>query len=293
LLGYVVSLLPHSMLRGLAVCIGYLLRLLSLHRYDVSVDNIRKAFPAYTDTEVNTIAQGAYTSLSITFLELLSTPYRTDGYIVSRFNFKQPELIRRFLTEMQPLIFLSGHFGNWEWGAYAAGILFNPLLIVIKNQRNTQADTILNSYRTRGGNRVVPMDKAAKDIISTIRSKGIVALLTDQAADPQKDIFVDFFSRPAVSFEAPASLALRYQVPVVCFYTIRRSDGTYDVEMEQIDHNDLQNNREGIATLVQRYVHSLEHYARLYPSLWSWQHKRWKYHLNDYPNTYYAHRISE
>lgn len=263
--------------------LGWILRKASRKRQAVTLDNIRHAFPEQDAKWHKRIMRLSYRNLGITLAEFVALPYLHDEEIASWFTYKNVQVVEKYLSQGKSIIFLSGHFGNWEFGAYSIGLRFNKeLIIVVKPQRNSEADILLNSYRTRATNSVVAMNSAARTLISAMDSGKIIAMLADQAADPIRDVFVDFFGRKAVTYKAPAYLALRSHVPIITGYVVRLPNGKYEVELQEIACDDVENTPEGIATIVQRYTRSLEDAIRQHPELWSWQHKRWKYNPNDY-----------
>jgi lauroyl/myristoyl acyltransferase len=61
-------------------------------------------------------------------------------------------------------------------------------------------------------------------------------------------------------------------------YSIRAADGNYDILAEEIPTHDLDGfNDTNVQELTRRHVRALERMVRKHPSLWLWQHKRWKH----------------
>ncbi len=257
---------------------GNILKFLSRSRWELTIKNLSSAFKNNSKSEIKIIANKCYQNLGITFLELLAMGRMTDQEISSRIKYKNPESLKELYSKGRGLILLSGHYGNWEYLAYTAGLhLEYPILIVVKNQKNKYADSLLNSFRTKGGNRTVSMYHAARDLVKELKNGGAVAMLADQSASWDKDIYVDFFGKPAATFEAPAALALKFNVPVIMGFSIRRNDGTYYVELNELKHDDLEDNKAGIEELTKRHVRELEKLIREHPEQWVWQHNRWKH----------------
>lgn len=201
-------------------------------------------------------------------------PIEISNYI----KYDNIELIDELLKKGKGLLLLSGHYGNWEYLAFSAGTLTGkPLNIVVKPQKNKKLDRILNTYRTKNGNKIIPMNKAAIEIVRIIKNKGMVALLADQAASKEKDIFVNFFGRPAVTYESPAKLALKFDIPIIIGFAERQDNYKYKVHLQEIKYDDLKNEENAIELLTQRHVALLEEQIRKNPSQWAWQHNRWKY----------------
>jgi KDO2-lipid IV(A) lauroyltransferase len=187
-------------------------------------------------------------------------------------------MINELHSRGKGVILLSGHFGNWELLAYSAGLFSGlPALIIVKPQKNKVADDLLNSYRMQRGNSVISMYNAAFTIFKQLKKGGVVALLADQSATKDKDIYIDFFGIPAATYESPAELALKLDVPIVMGFAVRQSDGTYSVDLQEIKHDDLEHNKEGIEELTRRHVSALENAIRANPNHWAWQHRKWKH----------------
>jgi KDO2-lipid IV(A) lauroyltransferase len=122
------------------------------------------------------------------------------------------------------------------------------------------------------------MEQAARPLIQALQHNQPVALLIDQAADPQTDVRIPLFGRDAVVFEAPAALALRFETPLVFAVPVRNADGTYTVTLTEIKTDDLTSSKDDILELTKRHTAFLEQAIKEYPEQWTWQHNRWKYH---------------
>ncbi len=277
-LGFISSKFSIKQKLYLGEMIGDFLRVLSKKRKDITETNLKNAFPEKPDDWINDILIKSYRNLGIVLIEVLSLRYLSDEDIYKYIKFDNLDLILDTYNQGNGLILLSAHFGNWEYTAYAAGLFTKiPVKIIVKEQQNTFADKFLNEYRSKAGNEVIYTKKAARKIVKALMDKECIAILADQRATKDKDIYVDFFGIPASTYEAPASLALKFKVPVIYGFAIRNDDGTYTVKVRELKHDDLDNTAEGIKILTQRHIKALEEAIREYPHLWTWQHNRWKY----------------
>ncbi len=210
--------------------------------------------------------------------ELMAIPSMTENELKNKIVYENIDLIEEKRKLGKGVILLSGHYGNWELLAYTAGYFTDiPVTIIVKPQRNKTADKILNSYRTHHNNKIVSMYRAARPIVSELRKGNMIALLADQSATKDKDVFVDFFGRPAATYESPASMALRLDAPIVIGFSERQEDGTYRVQLREILYDDIKDSEDAIKILTERHVKALEQQIRKRPELWAWQHKRWKH----------------
>ncbi len=278
LIGWISSRLtrPHRILFGRML--GNALRIISPSREQTTIDNLMASFPDRSKQWSIKTANASYKNLGITLAEVLALKYLSDEEIRDYVKYDNAELIGVLHSRGKGLILLSGHFGNWEYLAYSAGLYSKlPITVIVKPQKNRFADVILNEYRIKGGNKVISMYNAARGIVKALSNGGIVALLADQSATKDKDIFIDFFGRPAATFESPAALALKYNVPIIIGFAVRNEDGRYDVNLSEIKYDDLEYNKEGIIELSKRHVKILEDAIRQRPDLWAWQHRKWKH----------------
>lgn len=278
LIGNISKILSISNRYYLGVFVGNIIRLLSKKRADVTYNNIKMAFPELSNKEITKIAKQAYHNLGITLVELLAFPKLSIEDYHKYVHYENIELINEALSRNKGLILLSGHFGNWELLATTAGSFSNiPIKVVVKAQSNSYFDRIINNYRTMMGNQLIPMDKAARELIYCIKKNEPFALLVDQSADSSKDIFVDFFGRPAATYEAPAQLSYKYDVPILYGFAVRNAKHTYNVKLYELDRSGLDKCTDPIRELTIRHVKALEDIIKQYPGQWSWQHKRWKH----------------
>lgn len=282
--GGICGLGGRRMRLAVGIILGRIMILSNKKRFAVTLENLKYAFPEKPDLWRHEVARKAYRNLGLTFAEIAAFPRISDTEVRSMIEYENIHILNEKLSENKGLILLSGHFGNWELLAYSAGLLAQiPITIVVKPQRSMPVDALLNTNRIRSGNRIVPFDKAARTVIAALRNGEAVALLADQAADADRDVFVDFFGRPAATYEAPATLALRTGSPVVIGFAVRQTSGKYRVKLEEVFHGDLPNSKDGIIELTRRHTAILERAVREHPDLWAWQHKRWKYNPPRYP----------
>lgn len=247
-------------------------------RKKVTRGNLARAFPEKSLNEIKRICRESYENLGITLLELLKLRDLSETELREIVRYENIELINDVHSRGKGLILLSGHFGNWEYLAYTAGLFSGiPVTVIVKPQKNKTSDILLNSYRIKGGNRIVNMYKAAREIISVLGRGEAIALLADQSATKDKDVFVDFFGIPAATYEAPARLSLKFKSPIIMGFAVRQNDGTYRVKLEEINPEDFMDDDDPVIALTSAHVKALENAIRENPGQWAWQHKRWKH----------------
>lgn len=291
MIGIVSAVLPRKIRTQFGKLLGLFMLILAPRRWQIALDNIANAFPEKSKKLQYKIAFQSFQNLGITFAELLVLGYLSDKQIKKYVRFDNLELIEEVYNRGKGVLLLSGHYGNWEYLAYSVYVYLHlPVLIIVKPQSNFILDKIINKYRTRRGNLVVSMYESAFKVVRTLQKGGIVALLADQSATKDKDIYVEFFGRLTATFDSPAYFALRYDVPVIIGFA-ERQGSQYFVHLVELKHEDLKFTPEGITELTSRYTKILEKQIRRRPDLWVWQHRRWKHSLG-YRNADYSSTIA-
>lgn len=257
--------------------LGCILFLLVRSRRNLTLTNLRRAFPTVSATERKRLARATYANLVIVFEEILATPYLTHSELRASFQFNNPDVLRNALNHGNGAILWSAHLANWEWSALVAALEFGqPLLVVVKEQRNRTVNRWLEQVRRSTGNVLVPMFNSARPMLEHLQNGGIVALLGDQAADPRSDPFVPLFGIPAATHKAPVVLARRCGAALLFAYCLRRHDGRYEVFFEPLP--EVHDHSLSVDQVVARYNDLLQRAILRAPEQWVWQHNRWKYH---------------
>lgn len=278
LIGFIAFKLNRKSRSQLGRFLGKVMMLFSPKRVNITRENLQLAFPEKDKGWIELTTRKTFDNLGLVLLEvsMIGKLNKTDIY--DYISFDNLDIFIETMKQNRGLILLSAHFGNWEFSGISIGLyLEKDVLIPVKIQKNKYIDNLINSYRTKWGNKVVPMDKSAIQFIRQIRSGGIVGMLADQSATEDKDIFVPFFGRNAATYEAPAELSLKFNIPIIMGLAVRQNDGKYIVKTHRIDIDDLEYSKEGIRELTQRHVSFLESVIREHPEMWLWQHRRWKH----------------
>jgi KDO2-lipid IV(A) lauroyltransferase len=276
--GLIIRLLPLWLAQLTGRFIGSVGYLVARRRRGIAIDNLRHAFPDKTREEIKRIALGAFQSYAICISEFLWFPRLTPKRLRRLVRVINVDLAEEAHSRRKGVVFLSGHFGNWELSALAGGHFTGyPMTIIVQNQRNRLVNRVINRYRCIWGNSVVPMESSAREVLKKLSEGQAVGILADQSA-PMEGRYVDFFGRPAATHDGPAIFSLRTGAPIVIGFLVRQTNGRYELTYEEVPTGDLNDYSErNVAELTRRHVALLEKYVRQYPDQWLWMHRRWKH----------------
>jgi KDO2-lipid IV(A) lauroyltransferase len=188
------------------------------------------------------------------------------------------EKLKTALSHGKGVVFVTGHIGNWEVMAaavaarrYSVSVIAAP---IIPEQVN---DTIIN---LRAGLKVRTIVRgrpgAAKELIRVFKELRLLGILRDQDTDVE-GAFVDFMGRPAWTPTAAASMAIKFNAPVIFGYTRRGKGNRHAVFIEgPIDLVRTDNAEQDIITNTAMLTKRIEACVRNTPEQWVWMHRRWR-----------------
>jgi Kdo2-lipid IVA lauroyltransferase/acyltransferase len=177
----------------------------------------------------------------------------------------------------RPLLFLTGHFGNWEILSYAFGLAGCRGGIVARRIENPYLDRLFETFRSKTGLTLLDKNRDYPQILNIIARGGGLGMVGDQDAGP-RGLFVNFFGRPASTFKSIALLSLEYGAPILVLGAARVGHPMrYRIYLEDVIlPEDLAHRPDAIREITRRHVQALERMVRRHPEQYFWLHRRWK-----------------
>jgi Kdo2-lipid IVA lauroyltransferase/acyltransferase len=183
------------------------------------------------------------------------------------------EHLQPYLHSDKPVIYISGHLGNWEVLSVAAGFWNKPFVGVYRAANNPYAEKPLKQLRDRlPGRFVAKGSKGARELLVALRNKENLGFLIDQRLSD--GIEVPFFGHPAKTASAPVELAKRYGLPMVAAHCVRLPQSRFKVIVEKPI---LLSAHTPIPEALVSVNEMLERWIREQPGQWLWLHRRWSW----------------
>ena len=188
---------------------------------------------------------------------------------------------KNYLDEIKknnnPVIFVSGHFSNFELISMEIhkfgiklGILYRPL-------NNFFLDPLLEYLRMKY---ICPIQVAksrigTREIIKLLKNGYSIALAADQRVG--EGLKVPFFNKPAQTTTIPAQLAIKYNYKLVPVYIERKNNLNFEITVyEPLKVNKTGNDDEDKKNITIQLNEIIEEMVKKNPSQWIWSHNRWK-----------------
>ncbi len=240
--------------------------------YDRRVrENLAHVMPDLPKSEVRRLMRAVPDNAGRNMIEL----YSTDEFMARarRAPVEGPGLdaIRAARAEGRPVIFVTGHFGNFHAARVAMieqgfdmGIFYRPMSNAFFNRRYVRVMSAISEPMFEQGRR------GMVQMVKHLRSGGVLAILTDLNA--HDGLPLQFFGKPALSPLATAELAIKFDAPLVPVWGIREENGLdFRIVVESpVPVTDP-------VTMTQEVNDRLEAQVRARMDQWFWIHRRWKH----------------
>lgn len=269
--------LPRRAALALGRGVGRILGDLDRRHALIAADNLRQAFPDWTEERVWRTARAVYAHFAAVLFDILWMSSRPLTALRRAFAVEGGEHMRTALARGKGVIIVTAHIGNWESHGVVHGALFGQLGLVARPLDNPGLDARLVAFREMSGNVVIYKRRALAEVLRMLRAGQAVAILVDQNVQAADGIFVNFFGRKASTTTVAAALALKTGCALVPVHSVLQKDGSYralyEPEIAWIPSGDRVRD---IAHLTQAMTARIEDWVRAAPQQWLWIHRRWK-----------------
>lgn len=269
--------LPRRWTLGLGRALGRLLADLDPRHVAIAAENLRQAFPHWDEPRRLRTARAVYAHFGQTLLDILWMAEQPRERLLGLIVEEGRENADGVRAAGRGVVYVTGHFGNWEFYGVAFGWLGEPVGVVARPLDNPALEARLTAFRTRSGNTVISKRRALQDILRLLRQGAGVAILVDQNVQEQDGIFVEFFGRPAATTTVAAALAVKTGCALLPVHCEALPDGRYKfVYGRPLEWTTTGNRQDDIARLTQALTTVIEGWVRERPEQWLWMHRRWK-----------------
>jgi KDO2-lipid IV(A) lauroyltransferase len=280
-LGFAGALSP-GMARKLGESLGLLGSGLGI-RKDVTLDNLRHAFPNASDAWIAETAKRSYEHLGREALNSIRLGKLSSKQLIDITGEQNAELdeFRKAIARGKGVVVFSGHVGNHEIAGTALAARGFPVDAVVQRQENPLFDNALNGARLKHGLGIIDRSKAQRQALKSLRAGRAVAFASDQDAG-RNGVFVPFFGRLASTHRGGALFAVKTGAPAFIGGAIRRGDG-YEGLLEPLEVDRGGALDDVVYKMMAAFTKRLEEVVRSAPDQYLWMHRRWKTRPSEEP----------
>jgi KDO2-lipid IV(A) lauroyltransferase len=236
-------------------------------------NNIKKAIPNINSHNLNRITKLMWNNYGRTFAEyIFIKDFRSDKFN-SKIKIEGQEILDEIKKKNKPVVFISGHFGNFELMAMHIDKSGIKLSAIYRPLNNIFLNKIMERIRIKYicSNQVKKGIGGMKKLINLKKKNHSIAIMIDQRVS--QGIKSNFFNHKAFTTTIPAQLVKKYKTPVVPIFIERINGINFKVT---ISNPIIFSNDTSIKDITNKLNQVLEKMIIKKPEQWIWSHNRWK-----------------
>jgi KDO2-lipid IV(A) lauroyltransferase len=242
--------------------------------------NLQNSFPEKSGKEIRLIERKFYRHFCDVFIEALKLLHISEKEMMRRMSFKNMDEVNRYIDNGGNVIFMLGHYCNWEF--MVSMRLFVPNKDVdgagvYRRIKNKYIDKFYLKLRSRFNTLCIEKNEIFREIIKH-RKNGkqlTFALISDQTPSPKNIHYWTTFLNQDTPVLVGGERIARQTGYILYYVDIeKKRRGYYEADVVLIS-DDVKNTAEFETT--EKFIRLLEKTIRREPAYWLWTHKRWKH----------------
>ena len=235
--------------------------------------NIMKAFPNIDQKKMNEIISAMWDNYGRVFAEYMFIKKFRITNLNNNIIIEGREILDDIKKNNQKVIFISGHFSNFELMAMQLEKTGIKIAAIYRPLNNIFLNKIMERIRKKYicKNQIKKGIGGLKDLLKLNKEGCSTALMIDQRVSEGSRL--DFFNEKASTTTIPAQLVKKFNIPVVPIF-IERFDG---IKFKMKVHKPISfSDNDSIDNITVQLNKVLERMILDNPNYWIWSHNRWK-----------------
>ena len=240
---------------------------------DVIKKNISRAFPKINTQEMQNIKKSMWNNYGRTLSEYIFLKDFRNEKFDSNINIRGKEILELVRKEKSPVIFISGHFANFELMAMQLERSGINLVSIYRPLNNIFLNVFMEKIRKKYicKEQIKKGTSGVRDLLKLFKNGYSIALMIDQRVS--EGIKCKFFNDKAFTTTIPAQFIKKFNCKVIPIYIERVNDINFNIEIE----NPIEFLKDTSTETITRDLNSrLEKMILKNPGQWIWSHNRWK-----------------
>ena len=236
-------------------------------------ENIKKAFPDINRNNLDKIVTNMWGNYGRILAEyIFLKEYRKPNF---RKNFEiiGQEILDEIKKSKKPVIFISGHFNNFELMAMHIEKSGIDLAAIYRPLNNKFLNHIMEIIRKKYicKNQIKKGFAGTRQLLSYFKKGHSIALMIDQRVS--QGIKSNFFKHDAYTTTIPAQFVKKFNCKIVPIYIERTGNNNFKLTISTPIEYSKDYSIEDITLNLNHY---LEKMILKNPTQWIWSHNRWK-----------------
>jgi len=235
--------------------------------------NIKKALPDLDEENIQLIIKKMWANYGRILSEYMFIKNFRNSKLEKFFAVEGQEILDEIKNSKEQVIFVSGHFNNFELMALQLEKSGIDLAAIYRPLNNIFLNVIMEKIRKKHicKNQIKKGRSGTRELLEFFNKKYSIALMIDQRVS--EGIKSNFFGHLASTTTIPAQIIKKFKCRVVPIYIERIDDihfkMTVNKPISYSEDSTIENITESLNKLLEKMI-------LLNPSQWIWTHDRWK-----------------
>lgn len=287
------KLLPKRIMDLLLLCISKAVYRFDKKHRQIILANLNLAFgDTLQQSQKDKIGIDTFYNILQTITGFMKRYGKSPQKLLDNVSFQNEQFVQQAIDTNQKIIFMTGHYGNWELLAPSIAAKFHMTLVAVGRKLDSEVmDRVLVKNREQFGVEMLYKKGAMKGMIKALKEGKSVGLLLDQNLEEKKGgIKVDFFGKNVGHSPAASILSRTLGATVIPAFISTDDYLNYTVTFyEPLPNIITDNKEEDIRLMTQAQADITQKVIETKPEEWFWVHKRWK---TFYPEIY-SHNMGQ
>ena len=240
---------------------------------EIIKSNIRRAIPQIKLQEIENIKKDMWNNYGRTLSEYMFLKNFQNNNFKSNINVEGEKILEQIKHEKNPVIFISGHFSNFELMAMQIEKSGVNLAVVYRPLNNIFLNVLMERIRKKYicKKQIKKGTRGVRELLRLYKKGYSIALMIDQRVS--EGIKSKFFDEDAFTTTIPAQFIKKFNCKVVPIYIERFNNINFNIKIEK----PLEFSKDASAEAITRNLNIwLEKKILKNPGKWIWSHNRWK-----------------
>ena len=235
--------------------------------------NIKKGIKNINSENLEKITNLMWNNYGRLFAEYMFIKDFRNGKLSQNIQIDGQEILDEIIKSNKQVIFVSGHFSNFELMAMYLEKTGIKLSAIYRPLNNFFLNGIMERIRKEFicKHQIKKGIGGLKKLISLKKSNYSTALMIDQRVS--EGVLCDLFEQDALTTTIPAQLVKKFNIPVVPVYIQRIKDLNFKISINEPINFSKEDSIENITLKLNQILETM---ILKKPEQWIWSHNRWK-----------------
>tara|TARA_B100001057_G_scaffold209764_1_gene210455 strand:- start:164 stop:1066 length:903 start_codon:yes stop_codon:yes gene_type:complete len=240
----------------------------------IIIANLSKAFPGLSNIKKRKILKKMWFNYGKIFAEyVFIKDFKNYPLSDETISIENSSVIQKVKEQSRPVIFVSGHFNNFELMAMQIEKSGIDLAAVYRPLNNKYLNPIMENIRKKYicRKQIRKGISGTKELLLNFKKGSSIALMIDQRVS--QGIKCNLFGHKALTTTIPAQFVKKFNAKIIPVYIERKNKDGFKITFEE----PLEFSKDiSIDLITAKLNNVLENMIIKNPEQWIWSHNRWK-----------------